>query len=504
MIPILDAQKIKEVDQYTIKNQKILSVDLMEIAAAAFFDEIILNYESNRLDQHFTLFCGKGNNGGDGLAVARLMHHIGIKFKIYIVNFTSKASEDFNINLERIYDLGVKPEILDDSNFDFKIEKDSIVIDGIFGSGLNRPIEGFVAQIVQKINQSKEIIAIDIPSGLMTTDNRSNLLENIVQANQTISFQIPKLSFLLPEYAKYVGDWSLVNIGLDENFIQNQLSDYYFIDSSDISSRLKKREKFSHKGTFGHALLISGSHGKMGATVLAAKAALKSGVGLLTIQSPKCGVDTLQTTVPQAMVIPDESEEYLKSLIDYSNFSAIGIGPSIGKNEATVKLLSHLIGSYSKPILIDADALNILSENTDLLNIIPSNSILTPHPGEFERLVGKWKTDEEKIDLQIEFAKKYNVFLVLKGANTSITCPDGKMYFNSTGNAGMAMGGSGDILSGMITALLAQDYNSLDAAMIAVYMHGLAGDIAARDKGQIGMVAEDIIENISTAFKEID
>lgn len=503
MIPILDSETIRAVDKFTIQQKNISSLELMEQAAAAFFDEILYHSETNIIQEHFSIFCGKGNNGGDALVIAKYMHLVGIQFKLYIVDFTNQPSADFSINLDRIQQMGIRPQTLNEEDYSFDLEVNTIVIDSIFGSGLNRPIEGFIAEIIHKINRANKIIAIDIPSGLMATDNSSNQLDNVIKASKTISFQIPKLAFLLSDYYQYVGDWKLIDIGLDKGFIQNQSTDYYFIELTDIQSRIKKRDKFSHKGTYGHTLLISGSYAKMGATVLAAKAALSSGVGLLTIHAPKCGVVILQTTVPQAMLIADENEKYLKDSVDYSTFSTVGIGPSIGKNEATANLLKQLFNNFSKPILLDADALNILSENKEWIKLIPSNSILTPHPGEFQRLVGKWKNDEEKLRLQINFSKENKLFVVLKGAYTSISCPNGKVYFNSTANAGMAMGGSGDILSGMITALLAQNYTPLDAAIVAVYIHGLAGDKAAEAKGQMAMIAEDIIENIAVAFKRV-
>lgn len=496
---ILTAQQTREADAYTIKNEPIKSIDLMERASQKCVDWLINEYD---VSTSFTVFCGVGNNGGDGLVIARMLQQKGYQLSLYIVHFSAPHTVDFSINLDKTKFLGIDPVLLTEESSQFEISPNSVVIDAIFGSGLTRPIDGFIAGIVHHINECEAtVVAIDMPSGLFSESNYISRIKNIVQADYTLTFQQPKLTMFFPENFKYVGEFVVLDIGLHENFLNEVETTNYYITSDYIKSILHHRNKFSHKGTFGHALLIAGSEGKMGAEVLSAKACLRTGVGLLTVQIPKKGLNIMQTVIPEVMCITDESDDCISTSIEISSYTSIGIGPGLGQAIPTQHVLKLLIQNSNKPLVIDADALNILSENHTWLAFLPAESILTPHPKEFERLFGKWRSDEERLEKQKQESIKNNVIIVLKGANTSISLPDGAVYFNSTGNPGMATAGSGDVLTGIITSLLAQGYTAKEAAVLGVYLHGLSGDLARDKVGINSLMASDIIDSIQLAYK---
>ena len=498
---ILSIEQIRQADDYTIKNEPISSVDLMERAASKCFNWI----KSNIGKKHrFKVFCGTGNNGGDGLAIARMLLDINCDVNIYLVRFSKKESDDFIANHEKLkkYKKINITEISEDSLLP-EINDDDIIIDEIFGSGLNKPVSGFSAGLIDHLNKSfSQIISIDIPSGLFGDDNTNNN-GAIIKAKFTLTFQQPKLSFLFSSTSKFVGTWHVLDIGLHQTFINSVKCNNYYTELSDCKAMYKPRPKFSHKGNYGHALLISGSYGKIGATVLASKATLKAGTGLLTVNMPKCGYQILQSTVPEAMTVTDVCETHITDIVDIKDYNAIAIGPGLDKKEETAKVLKLLIQNSANPIIIDADGLNILSENPTWLSFLPKSSILTPHPKEFERLIGKKATDTERFDLQREFSVKHFVYVIQKGAHTSISCPDGSCYFNSTGNPGMATAGSGDVLTGILLGLLAQGYSPFEASVIGVYLHGLAGDFAAARNGYESLIASDITAFICKAFKKL-
>lgn len=495
MLKILTTSQTKTLDEYTIRHEPITSIDLMERACTAFVTWFTERFTK---DHVIGIVCGTGNNGGDGLGIARLLNAKGYAIEVWILRGGMNESADFKINLERIHSKLPVHEISATTE-QHLFTKCSIIIDAIFGSGLSRPAEGIYQNVIQSLNKSTATrIAVDLPSGLLADAASTG---EIVQAHHTVSFQLPKLAFLFPQNARYVGEWHTVNIVLNKEFIENAESKYFLLTQDDIKSRIQPRSKFGHKGNFGHALIIAGSYGKMGASVLSARAALRSGVGLLTMHVPACGYTILQASVPEAMVNVDADEHVISQIPPVENYSSIGIGPGIGKDKKTVVALTKLLESYRKPLVIDADALNILSESSALIHLLPQGSILTPHPKEFERLVGNWKNDFERLEKQHEFSMKTKSIVLLKGAHSSITAPDGTVYFNHTGNAGMATGGSGDVLTGIVTALLAQGYSSLDSAIIGCWVHGLAGNQAAANLGQISMVASDIVDYLPTAFR---
>ena len=485
---ILNGQQIRTLDAYTIEHEPIDSIDLMERAALSFVRCFCDRFVNTR---PVSIFCGKGNNGGDGLAIARILSERSFSVTVYLVEYTNDATTDFKQNLSRLLRHLTPISIASPSDVP-EINESTVCIDALLGSGLSRPVTGLLADVIKALNAApNKVISVDIASGLYT-DKANEDPDVIIEPDCTISFQIPKLAFMMPGNAKFTGDWHVVDIGLSEKFL-SQVETPYFYSDKVVKKLIKPRGKFSHKGTFGHALIIAGSYGKMGAAVLSARACLRSGVGLLSLHIPECGYEIAQISVPEAMVTTDEHKKFITELPSLTAFSAVGIGPGIGKEPLTAHVLEDLLGAVKVPLVIDADALNLISENPHLLQKLPENTILTPHPKEFERLAGKSKNEYERLELAIAFAKKNTVIICLKGANTAIVLPNGDVHFNSTGNPGMATAGTGDVLTGIITSLLAQGYDPKDAAILGVYEHGLAGDRAAELTGQSALIASDLV-----------
>jgi hydroxyethylthiazole kinase-like uncharacterized protein yjeF len=499
---IFRCDQIREIDYYTIKHEPIASFDLMERAAVQLFNWYISRFD--RVHRVF-IFVGPGNNGGDGLAMARMLSLSRYAVEVHYIKFSDKTSSDWGKNLVRLKDeTYVNFSILDTLEKFPVISSGDIIIDAIFGSGLRRSIDGFPAEVIREINLVKcTRISIDMPSGLFGEDNGSNSNDNIIRADYTLSFQFPRLSFMFPENFTFTGEWLVLPIGLDTNAIRKLQTPYFIPGKHDVLPLIKTRKRFDHKGNFGHGLLISGSRGKLGAAVLGASAALRSGIGLLSCQVPSSGSQVIHSSVPEAMVINDPSAEYISALGITDNYSAIGVGPGLGLEADTQKALFRLLQECKKPLVIDADALNILSLNKEWLSLLPAGTILTPHPKEFERLAGRTENGYARLCLQVELSKKYNCFVILKGAYTSITTNDGRVFFNSTGNPGMATAGSGDVLTGILLSLLAQGLTPENAAILGVFIHGLAGDIAAEESCYESLIASDIINCLGKAFNRI-
>ena len=496
---ILNAKQIKQTDQATIKNEPIASIDLMERAAYtcfAWLEEAITDVEA-----HIHVFCGVGNNGGDGLAIARFLIEDAFEVSTYLVHSSENMSDNFITNYKRAEESGAQPKSIY-SKEDFPLLKEGdIVIDAIFGTGLNRAASGFTKDLIKYINDSKqEVYAIDVPSGLFI--DKANAKEDaIIKATTTLTFQQSKLAFLLPDNQDYISGFTVLNIGLDTDFIEELHTNYYLTDDNEIAAMLKVRAKYSHKGSFGHSLLIGGSFGKIGATVLASKAALRIGSGLVTAYIPKCGYNIMQISMPEVMVEVDAENE-----MEYFNFktkpTVIGMGMGMGRSEKTAKAMGVFLKKNTIPLVLDADALNIISENKAYLAYLPKNSILTPHPKELERLIGSWENDFEKLNKIEVFTTKYQCILVVKGAHT-VVAQNGVFYFNSTGNPGLATAGSGDVLTGIITGLLAQSYEPLDAARIGVFLHGMTADFYRLENAQETFIASDIIAFLPKMFEII-
>lgn len=498
---LFSSEQIKQIDEYTILHEPIASVDLMERAAVQLFKWISGRF--TRSDR-FVIFAGPGNNGGDGLALARLLIDHRYNVGIYYIKLSENTSKDWEINRLRLEkEKDVRPVYLTSIDQFPDIFSDDIIIDAIFGSGLSRWVGGLPADVIKHINGTEAtVISVDIPSGLSGEDNTGNSFDCVIKADYTLSFHFPKISSMIAGSAEYFGEVIVLDISLNKDVIQFTESPYIYLEKDEIFPLIKKRNKFDHKGIFGHGLLISGSFGKIGAAVLGARAALRTGIGLITCQVPACGTLIVQCSVSEAMVKEDASEKIISDIGSTDTYSAVGIGPGIGTETDTQNALYNLLTECKMPLVIDADALNILSLNKEWLSLLPAQTVLTPHLKEFDRLAGVSDNGFKRFKKQADFSRNYNCVVVLKGAHTSITTPEGKMFFNSTGNPGMATGGSGDVLTGIILSLLAQGYDSEQAAILGVYLHGLAGDIAVETSCYESIIASDIINNISHAFNK--
>ena len=500
---LFTCKQIAEIDQMTMNLEPISSLDLMERASGQVAEWVIHHTE---IERDIYIFAGPGNNGGDALAVARLLAWCNYRCTVCLADFGRELKDDLAFNLKRLEDQNkVVLKKIDSESSIPEIPANTVVIEGLFGSGLSKPLSGLAKSIVERINRSGAmVISIDVPAGLFGEDNSDNDFSAIIRAKHTLTFQFPKLSFLFPENDIFVGDWAVLPIGLHPEAILQTESKYFYLAKTFISGILKKRAKFSHKGTYVHALLIAGCYGKMGAAVLASRACLRAGAGLLTSHIPRLGYQIIQNAVPEAMTSIDDSEIVFSQIPELKQFSAIGVGPGLDKKPETRQAFQNLLQEKPRKLVIDADALNILSENPDWFLLLPENTILTPHPKEFERLAGPSVNSYQRLQKQIQFSIKYKVIVVFKGANTCITVPDGSAFFNSTGNPGMATAGSGDVLTGVILGLLAQDYSPEEAVLTGVYLHGLAGDLAAAKFSLHSLIAGDIIDQLGPAFLQLE
>lgn len=503
-LKILPAEIIRRLDAYTISNEPVSSIDLMERAAQKCYEWIS---NAVKIGSSFKVVCGMGNNGGDGLAIARMLHEDGHSVEVYYVKHTKEATNDNKKNFDRIADVAglIVTEIFEEDP-QIEINKDEIVIDALIGSGLNKPLSGFLAEIIKQINLSNGyVIAIDIPSGLFA-DLPAPETKNtaIVQADYTLAFQLPKLAFFMPENDKYIGKWDLLNIKLNKSFIENSNSSFFLTKKSDCKEILRPRPKFAHKGNYGHALLMAGSLGKIGASILAANASLHAGAGLVTAHIPFCGMNAMHCVVPEVMISLDDSETHITSIPDLSSFNAIAFGPGVDLQPETQKAMKLLIQETKVPLIIDADGLNILAENKTWLPFLPPDSILTPHPKEFERLTSPVVNHFNRIEILRAFAQRYKLYVILKGAWSAIACPDGNIFFNPTGNPGLATAGSGDALTGILLGLKASGYSSFEACILGTWLHGKAADIAVRKNAQPSLMASDVIKTLGKAFKSLE
>lgn len=497
---LFTASQIKNWDRFTIDCESISSFDLMERAASSFVSWFCS--ESRNHDHPVSIICGNGNNGGDGLAIAILLRYRFFEVNVYIIRIAIEDSPDFKKNLDDLQRLeNVKIHFIENKLPEIPFY--TIIIDALLGVGINRPVDGVLKLIMEDINQSDyyKVVSVDMPSGMPAEGVGSG---TIIKADVVFTFQIPKLSFFNKEHWPYVSKFVVGDIQLHKDFLASEPSPFTYVDVDFIRTFYKCRSNFQHKGDFGHVLMISGKKGSMGAAVLSCRAALKVGSGLVTAAVPDIGLDVLQISLPEAMVLSSGETSFTKELIIEENKYTIACGPGLGKDKETFRVLRDLLISHYKPLVLDADALNIISEDPSLWKHIPKNSILTPHPKEFDRLFGKSKNNQEMFDKQLDMAIRYQVIIVLKGAYTRVCTPDGKVFINSTGNSGMATAGSGDVLTGMIIGLLAQQYLPYEAAVLGVYLHGLSGDLALGKQSKESLIASDIIEYIGEAYKSLD
>ena len=500
---IFTSAQIKELDKFTIENEPISSLSLMERAAQTMTRSIT---ELWGTATPIVVFAGPGNNGGDALAIARLLADRDYQVTVYLFNISGHLSPDCaankrqleeNKHIEQFFEVTQEfdPPVLDEQ---------TLVIDGLFGSGLNKPLAGGFASLVKYINASpSKIVSIDTPSGLMAEDNTYNIKANIIRAYLTLTLQQPKLSFLFAENQQFIGQLRILDIRLSQEGIQKMDASYTIIEESDIRNSLLPRSPYAHKGQMGKALLIAGSYCMAGAAVLAAKACLRSGVGKLTVSSPKRNIPVLQQAVPEAVIKTGTEETIFAESIDTEGYNALGIGPGLGQSEQTAIALIAQLRRTQCPMIADADAINILANHRAWIQQLPKGIILTPHPKEFDRLEGHSADSYERLTKACNLAERLQGIVILKGHYTAICMADGHVMFNPTGNAGMATAGSGDVLTGIITGLLARGYQPKEACMVGVYLHGLAGDLAAAELGEESLLASDIIQYLPRAFKRL-
>ena len=497
---IFKTSDLQKLDKYTIENEPVTSLDLMERAATVFTEKLLIFFPNSHI---FNILAGSGNNGGDGYVVARLLCQNGLNVKVFGLHENDHLSPDCVVNRERFINMGgCYIEVKNPDNL--QPDENSVLVDAIFGAGLNRPVTGFLGDIIRRINSlSHPVVAIDMPSGLMGEDNGENN-GAIIKADYTFTFQFPKLAFMFPENVVYVGHWEVLDIRLHPVILREYPAAYYYLTEEVVASRLLIPGKFSHKGTLGNTLLIVGSYSMMGAAVLAAKGAIRSGTGLLSVHVPRKLKEMIHLSVPEALVEVDRNEFCFSGVDNLSRFQAVGIGPGIGTSPVTAEGIRQLLSVWQGKVVLDADALNLLASNSGLLELLPKGAVLTPHPKEFERLAGKSVNDFDRLNKLSTFARLHQVYVVLKGAHTIIATPEGECYFNMTGNPGMAKGGAGDVLTGVIAALLASGHSPLDAAIIGVYAHGLAGDLAAEEQGMRGTRAGDIADKLGWVWKKME
>jgi len=499
---ILSAAQIRALDEATTLEEGITSTNLMERATRAFFTAFRRHYGPKR---PIAILCGTGNNGGDGFALARmmLMHYNVMVFSALV----GERSHDNAINHRRAKKLGIKIHEVKPLDPFPKFHPDVILIDALFGTGLNRPLEGYWADFVDHYNEKNQtVVALDLPSGMLADTPSTG---SVLRAERTISLGVAKLALFAPSNTQWLGRWEIAPFKLAHpdivtRFLEDAPAfDAFLMEPNALRKELKHRYANDHKGVFGHALLVAGAFGTMGAAVIAGRAVLRSGAGLLTCHVPRSGYEIMQISFPEAMCKIDVHRYRTTEVGDLSPYATIGAGPGLGTEVMTAAALRSVLERYDRPMVLDADALNIISAEPDLLQLVPKNSILTPHPKEFERLCGATEHDFARWQVQGAFAKQHGIYLLLKTGYTSVATPSGNLYFNPTGNPGMGTAGTGDALTGVIVGLLAQGYLPEHAACLGVYLHGLAGDIAAEELGQEFLLAEDVVGHLGQAFRQL-
>ena len=501
---LFTTEEIRAIDRRTIEQEGVPSLELIERVAEGVADEISSRWRSNKPTM---VFAGPGNNGADALGAARLLFERGFRPEVFLFNIGGdKLSTDCAASRDRM--LAEVPDIIFHEVKDRfsmpKITTNHLVIDGLFGSGLREELQGGFKSLVQYINdENATVVSIDLPSGMFGDWNPQIVNRNTIHATLTLAIQFPRISFFIPDNAELIGEWKIIDIGLSEKAIATSPANFCLVEQRDVHRRLRHRKEFASKADFGSGILYAGSYGMMGAAILAARGALRAGVGKLTVNSPKCGYQIMQSSVPEALFRHNRGEINIIDIHPERDISAIAVGPGIGTNELTVKAVEDFLASINQPVILDADALNCIAIKPSILNTIPVLSILTPHAGEFDRLFGPQPSAEARLRKAIEMAKYYNILIILKGRYTAIVRPDGKVYFNSSGCPAMATAGSGDVLTGVLLSMLAQGYPAELASLIAVYVHGLAGEMAAAEQGEYGVTAGDIASYIGKAIREI-
>ena len=471
-----NSELIRSIDNYCINDLGIPSIVLMENAAL----KVIKNIDFKKF-KSFTIVCGTGNNGGDGLAVARQLFSMNMKIDVFIVGNHSMSKDCFaNYNILKNIGIDIKHIITSEDMINLReaLLENDMAIDAIFGVGLTRKIEGIYEEVIKSINKSNSyIMAIDIPSGMKC--DSFGILGTSIEANKTISFEVYKKGFLDYEGEKYTGTIIVEKIGVPEYVVNKFHHKEYLTEIGDVKNIIKKRNKCAHKGDFGRITIMAGSENFTGAAYISTEAAVRSGAGLVTLCTKKSILDILKSKLVEAMSMSYEDIAF-EGVI--SNSDSIAIGPGMGNNELTLKCVKNILSKNGCPVVLDADALNVLKGNLELLKNSKRKIIITPHMGEMSRLTGVDVESliENRIGIAVNFAKEYKVIVLLKGYNTIIT--DGnEVYVNSTGNSKMASGGMGDALTGIVASFIGQGYEPLEATIISAYIHGYCGDILSKD-----------------------
>lgn len=500
---IFTGAQIHELDKYTIEHEPIASIDLMERAARALTRAIADEWDNTT---PVVVFAGPGNNGGDALAVARMLGELGYGVSTWLFNISGHLSTDCSENKTRLVE-AKKHRAFTEVTQEFdppQLDERTLVVDGLFGSGLNKPLAGGFSSLVKYINSSPcRVVSIDVPSGLMTEDNTYNVRANIIRADLTLTIQQPKLSFFFAENRIFIGRLKVLDIRISSEGMEKTEAKYTVAEENSVRRMMLPRNEFAHKGQMGNALLVAGSYAMCGAAVLAARACMRAGAGKVTVHSPKQNTTIIQTAVPEAVIQPDADGTIFTEPVETEDYDALGIGPGLGTSENTAIALIAQLRRTQCPIVADADALNILSNHRAWLQQLPKGIIMTPHPKEFDRMEGHSYDSYERLSKACRLAERLEGFIILKGRYSALCMPDGHVTINPTGNAGMATAGSGDVLTGIITGLLARGYKRAEACTVGMYLHGLAADIAADDIGMESLMASDIIEYLPKAFKRL-
>lgn len=500
---IFTTEGIRKIDEATIERDNISSLDMIERAASAIAYEIMSRWRSS---QRIVVFAGPGNNGADALAVSRLLFEQGYNPEVYLFNIkSSHLSGSCSTNRDRFVGLGDVDftEIVNEFAPP-ELGPEDVVLDGLFGSGLRSPLRGGYGSLVQYINDSRaHTVSIDIPSGLFGEWNLGSDRRNIIKAKLTLALQFKRLSFFFAENADFIGECKVLDLEMDTAAMASVPTDYYLIERDDAHKVIKPREPFCNKYDNGTVFVVAGSYGMMGAAVLASRGAMRTGAGLVTVHAPRCGCNILQTAAPEVLFEADRNEIITSDITLHHKYNVVALGPGMGTSEETRAAVDSFLKNYRQPCILDADALNCIAMHPMLIRSIPKGSVLTPHATEFDRLFGKHMSEEERLKKATDVSKLYEITIVLKGHYTMTVRPDGKVYINSSGNAGMATAGSGDVLTGVIASFVAQGFPVDWAVALGVYVHGLAGDMAAEAHGTYGLVASDIVDNLGRAIREV-
>lgn len=503
---IFNSEDIRAINRRTMETDGISSLELIERVAQGVASEIASRWRPNK---PVMVFAGSGKNGADALSVARILSLLGFSVTVYLLNIGgNRLGRDCRDCRDKL--IAEAPGVAFKEitgNFTMpEINSSHLVIDGLFGTGLKGALTGGFMMLVRYINDSgATVVSIDVPSGMNGDLCTDAVNRNIIHADLTLTVQFPRPAFFMKENAELIGEWKALDINLNQEIIRSTPTGFHLVESNEVRSLLRPRSLFSSKADYGSALLVAGSYGMMGAAVLSARGALRAGAGKVSVHAPMCGYEILQSSVPEAMFIADSDSSKLVvgSIKPEHDYSAIGLGCGLGTHENTVNALEKFLQSRTRPVVLDADALNCIAKRPSMLSDIPVLSVLTPHAGEFDRLFGNNPTDEARLLKAIDVAHYYNITILLKGHYTALVRPDHKVYFNSTGTPAMATPGSGDVLTGVITSLMAQGYKPEVSALIGAFVHGLAGEIAAEANGDYGVTAGDIAANIGVAIKSL-